>query len=447
MKSFLLLSFSIFLLVLTSCEFNKTWDLTLRGTIGKDLSSRIRLAKKGETFEGDFVYTRDSTKSIFVKGTQEGDILRLEEFDEYHERVTGVFEGTFDGKDYQGFWLSPDGKDKVPFSYVLQPGKQFSKRKGNEQNQRQNNLGNCTKIFVSISGRQCSRCAIKEIKKEIYLVGMIDGEEDHIDGVEDQILVYMKQGTSWKKIYDESFGVESYVFRKNYDLELVTTKQDDWYVFFSRTRQYHGSVHAYGAEAEFFLIEVGTKKYFSEYFEGLLNYDEENDISRVEYDMNSLSGKTLGSNPPNIQRILIQKAKESPLIYQLQPEDLDINHPKNHIEKWEERFNGLKSSPTPLNVTYYDDSDREWLIGDGEWDEIIENDGYIVYSGFHSPVIGYEKAKKKYFVIYVPSGFYIGGMWGGRSVYARWRNKNNNLIKLENGIECDFDLERKLFFP
>ena len=50
--------------------------------------------------------------------------LRIEEFNNEDNRLTGIFEGTFDGESYKGFWTDPQKKKRVPFLYQKKLGKQ-----------------------------------------------------------------------------------------------------------------------------------------------------------------------------------------------------------------------------------------------------------------------------------------------------------------------------------
>ena len=96
---------------------DKAPDLVMFGTIGKKLASHFELHQSGDKFKGVFFYDEDKENRIPVEGVIANGTLRLEEFNNESNKLTGIFEGAWDGKVYKGFWQDPAGKDKVPFRY------------------------------------------------------------------------------------------------------------------------------------------------------------------------------------------------------------------------------------------------------------------------------------------------------------------------------------------
>ena len=92
----------ILLLLLTACE--QSPKLTLEGTIGKQLESKLVLQQDGDRFSGYFSYLDKPEEQIAVSGTQVGTTLRLEEFNSAEQKLTGIFDGRFDGAVYEGNW-------------------------------------------------------------------------------------------------------------------------------------------------------------------------------------------------------------------------------------------------------------------------------------------------------------------------------------------------------
>ena len=94
-------------------------DLILKGVLGKDLNSQFILLQKGDRYEGYFFYETTSNERIPILGTKVGQTLRLEEFNNNEQKLTGVFTGTFDGETYEGNWTDPEGNKAVAFAYHL----------------------------------------------------------------------------------------------------------------------------------------------------------------------------------------------------------------------------------------------------------------------------------------------------------------------------------------
>lgn len=116
-----------------------------------------------------------------------------------------------------------------------------------------------------------------------------------------------------------------------------------------------------------------------------------------------------------ILEYLENKIANSNLIYRPSAEDLDINHPKNHIRKWDlenkEIVSGVKNceeEALAIKFFYYDEN----LFDIGGKTEIgnIANEKFIIksfvsgYNRYSYHIIGYNKKKNKYFVVW--SGTY-----------------------------------------
>lgn len=105
----------IFLILIVGCDNSPKIELV--GKLGDDLKSRFLLKKDGDKFSGHFVYDTDNSKKISVSGVQNGNTLRIEEFNNNENKLTGIFEGKFDGNKFEGFWKDPKKEKQVPFIY------------------------------------------------------------------------------------------------------------------------------------------------------------------------------------------------------------------------------------------------------------------------------------------------------------------------------------------
>lgn len=110
------------LLSIAGCgsESNGIQKWVLEGKLGDELEGRFDLKQRGEEVFGTFNYTNIRKGQILVEGVYMDDELQLKEFDEKGE-VAGTFDGKLLNGKFEGEWISPDGKTKVPFSFTLTP--------------------------------------------------------------------------------------------------------------------------------------------------------------------------------------------------------------------------------------------------------------------------------------------------------------------------------------
>ena len=110
--------------LLISCD--RPGKFVMSGELGGKFESVFELSASGDQFEGVFYYTEDPSSKIPVNGTNVSGKLRLEEFNNTENKLTGTFLGEFDGLTYEGYWQDPEGKNKVPFRYSVQQEKSSS---------------------------------------------------------------------------------------------------------------------------------------------------------------------------------------------------------------------------------------------------------------------------------------------------------------------------------
>jgi hypothetical protein len=107
-----------FLILIVGCDTSE--KLILTGKLGNDLESRFQLNQHGDKFSGYLIYAGKNSDKISVSGVKNGEILRIEEFNNSDNKLTGTFEGKYDGESFQGFWEDPKKSKRVPFFYLVE---------------------------------------------------------------------------------------------------------------------------------------------------------------------------------------------------------------------------------------------------------------------------------------------------------------------------------------
>jgi hypothetical protein len=103
------------MLLAFGCASQSEELIILEGSIDSKVNGRLELARSGDKITGTFENTDENTR-LELRGTINGEFLRLEEFAE-KDKLTGIFDGKYDGEEYSGDWMSPNRKRKVPFFF------------------------------------------------------------------------------------------------------------------------------------------------------------------------------------------------------------------------------------------------------------------------------------------------------------------------------------------
>lgn len=111
------LLFATMILIL-GCSAQQGELIILQGSIDSKVNGRLELTRNGDKIIGTFENTDDHTQ-LELRGTINGEFLRLEEFGE-KDKLSGIFDGKYDGEEYSGDWVSPNRKRKVPFFFSNQ---------------------------------------------------------------------------------------------------------------------------------------------------------------------------------------------------------------------------------------------------------------------------------------------------------------------------------------
>jgi hypothetical protein len=103
------------------------------GTINNTLKVRIRLSQNGEALSGSYAYERIG-KSLRLEGKlYDEKEFSIDEFDERGQQ-TGNFTGKFVTRDWiEGYWSATAGKKQMPFSALVQDGRQIPAASVNDQ--------------------------------------------------------------------------------------------------------------------------------------------------------------------------------------------------------------------------------------------------------------------------------------------------------------------------
>ncbi|HFA50667.1 MAG TPA: hypothetical protein ENJ95_16795 [Bacteroidetes bacterium] len=120
----------VILIIISGCD--KSQKIILLGKLGDNLESRFQLNQQGDKFSGYFIYDNNNSEKIPVSGVKNGKILRIEEFNNNENKLTGIFEGKYNGNSYQGFWKDPKKSKRVPFSYQTKINKTEKKEEKKE---------------------------------------------------------------------------------------------------------------------------------------------------------------------------------------------------------------------------------------------------------------------------------------------------------------------------
>lgn len=382
MKALPFSSISLFVyLLMVGCEDEPAWDLILAGTLNQKHDSEIRLIQNGDILEGEFVYLNETGRKISLRGVQEESFLRLEEYSGDQNRLTGIFEGNFDGTTYQGYWRDPAQKNRVTFSYVRRP-QQKKKETVTTRQRGKIKSGNCKEIFEKTTGTECRLCKMADLGDVQVLAALQDFQEPHEDVIKDQLYLLEKREEEWQKIRQRTIPIEEYWYRINEDFDIEVVGNDRYYVFLSRTSSPQGTAFHGGLSADFILFDPDNSRFHIMAYEGKVVNDEKTGKSQVDGMLMDPDG--LNSNP-EVKDILMERYLISPLIYQKTAEDLDINSGKNYAEKWVRdnpdiygiRWEG-STDRTKLKVSYYSEKDAKHFLSDQ--DKVIDNKDFKVYS-------------------------------------------------------------------
>ncbi len=103
----------IFFTLIAILGCSRPEKMILFGKIKNAPPAEFILEQQGDKFSGYFSYLNNKAKQIEVRGTRNGETLRLEEFNDKQGKLTGIFEGTFDGVLFKGNWRDPKGTKKI----------------------------------------------------------------------------------------------------------------------------------------------------------------------------------------------------------------------------------------------------------------------------------------------------------------------------------------------
>lgn len=185
------------IMAICSCEDAVSERLLLSGTIGDNLKSSFELSQSGDKVAGIFAY--EGGEKIEVRGVKNGESLRLEEYNNKLDKLTGIFEGKFDGNSFIGHWQDPKFRKKVPFQYsAVMPALPSLKREGP--------IGKISYLIVEDIGGERSQGLVAKIGQKSYTIFDVGVISDFIiiedvrdydgNGTEDALLGFHCGGTA-----------------------------------------------------------------------------------------------------------------------------------------------------------------------------------------------------------------------------------------------------------
>lgn len=211
---------------------------------------------------------------------------------------------------------------------------------------------------------------------------------------------------------------------------IKTEKIDNKDYLYVSARQYvPGTGSAGFASIVFYAIDPNSLTKHSLAYSGELINDEQ---VQGEYYYDS----TLNSNT-SLKKFLEAKAQASKYVYKKTAADFDINNSKNFEKKFLVDNPDIQESKyhsgDKLNVTYYDE-DLTKIVGSSV--DTVENKDYKVFVLFRFGVVGYDKAKRKYFPIYIDKCNH------GCDLHASFDTGNILNVNYDFGDKLQFNLDK-----
>ncbi|MCU7490547.1 MAG: hypothetical protein HF312_02690 [Ignavibacteria bacterium] len=201
--------------------------------------------------------------------------------------------------------------------------------------------------------------------------------------------------TEFANNWQEEICIDLLDLPKIEDAEIVKLGNVE-YVYYCATGCTKG-----GCFADFNLVSIPKMEEYSIDFLGE-NIGEYDEMSQIDPNLKN-NKKLLG--------YLEKKVTLSKIFHKKSAAELDINYFKNYKKKWRIKNSHIYSLLTSIKGTceivfphYTADLFNTVKHGD-IWDK-IENSKYIIISFYKDNIIGYDKIKKSYFVIWVPEDPY-----------------------------------------
>lgn len=235
------------------------------------------------------------------------------------------------------------------------------------------------------------------------------------------------QNNNWQKSNEATLAEDEAVeILDSIRIEKIDNKD---YLYIS-TRQYvPGTGSAGFASIMFYVINPNTlTKYSLAYSGEVINEDQ---VSGEYY-----SDSTLNLNP-SLKSFLETKAQNSKYVYKKTAADFDINNPKNFEKKFLVDNPEIQESKyhnnDKLTLTFYDE-DLTKIVGNSA--DTVENKHFKIFVLWRYGVVGFDKAKKKYFPIYIDKCNH------GCELHASFDTGNVLNVNYEYGDSMKFDLDK-----
>lgn len=104
--------------LIASCSKPSSERLLLTGVVGETKNCKFVITKLGDSVEGYFYNSRDTSHKTNVSGSLKGDQLLIKESSKKAKTKFGEFVGKFDGKTYSGLWSNQNGDQQLPFYFT-----------------------------------------------------------------------------------------------------------------------------------------------------------------------------------------------------------------------------------------------------------------------------------------------------------------------------------------
>lgn len=266
-------------------------------------------------------------------------------------------------------------------------------------------------VFKDLVRIEPVNCIVKTIDNKECIICLanksgVDGK-DKMFYSNPEIIYYKltKFANSWRIETQKPVFTEEFIYCEFYkDFEVVVIKNKTYLYFLYNISPMGNAAEYYNLN--FALFSLLDFQLITLDYGGDPIYNNKSKLQQIKGDFINLDKF---NDKPELLFFLEGKARKCSLVYRATNSDLDINSSANYEKKWQIDNSKIKSVwdtknniyDEPLRTTYYD---KNLFPSDkGVSDRKVENSRYIIVSLFRNNILGYDKARKKYFPIWVES--------------------------------------------
>jgi hypothetical protein len=236
------------------------------------------------------------------------------------------------------------------------------------------------------------------------------------------------RNNNWQKSNETTLAEEEAIeILDSITMERIDNKD---YLYISARQYMPGTGSAGLSSIIFYAIDPNTLTKYSLAYSGE-EINEEQVVSGEYYYDSSLNGNA------SLKKFLETKAQNSKYVYKKTAADYDINNPKNFEKKFLIDNPGIQESKyhneDKLTLTFYNE-DLTKIVGNSA--DTVVNKDFKIFVLWRYGVVGFDKAKKKYFPIYIDKCNH------GCELHASFDTGNILNVNYEYGDNMKFDLDK-----